>query len=382
MTTDTGTNIRILVATGLYPPEIGGPATYVRMLEEYIGIHGIALTVVPFTRVRHLPKFVRHVAYAWKLWRVGGDCDLVFALDSISVGVPALCASFFLRKPFWVRLGGDYAWEQGQQRFGLSANLDEYTQDPLGAPWQVRMLAGLQSFVVSRAAQVIAPSEYLKGIIASWGIDPARIKVIYSALFPIRVEKSKEQLREAWGLHGTMIASVGRLVPWKGFSGLIDAIAALRSEIPDLQLMIAGDGPEQQELEAKIRELHLEDAVRLQGRLDKERLGELIKASDIFVLNTAYEGLSHQLLEVMALRVPIVTTNVGGNPELVVDGVSGLLVPLGDRAELQKAIRRLISDADLRQRLTQHASVRVLDFSPEKVVAQFAERVQAAFSNT
>lgn len=364
--------VTVLLATGLYPPEIGGPATYARMLEEELPKHGIQLITVPFTRVRHLPKVVRHIAYAYKLWKKAKQADIVYALDPISVGLPALWVSFMRRLPFLLRLGGDYAWEQGQQRFGLEATLDTYTLDPKKAPFPVRALALLQAFTAKRAVRVIAPSNYLKGIIASWGVDPSSIEVIYSALFPLQVGYSKAEAQEALGFTSRTIISVGRLVPWKGFSELIDVFAKLQNEFADLRLLIVGDGPEEAALAEQIAHLRLSSAVTLAGRRDKQSLGEMIKASDLFVLNTSYEGLSHQLLEVMDLGVPIVTTMVGGNTELIEDGVSGLLVPVQDNEALEGAVRRLLQSEELCVRLTQNARVRTQRFHQDAVSAQVA----------
>ncbi len=136
--------------------------------------------------------------------------------------------------------------------------------------------------------------------------------------------------------------------------------------------MIIGDGPLHESLEATIKELGLQEQVRLVGRLGKDALGAAIKASDLFVLNTAYEGLSHQLLEVMDLGVPIVTTNVGGNPELITDGVSGVLVPPHDNEALEKAIISALRNENLRILMTQNARVRIQDFSQDVVASQLA----------
>lgn len=368
--------IRLLLATGLYAPEIGGPATYTEMLEELLEAHNVEVVTVPFGTVRHLPKVFRHVAYLGKLLKMGKQVDIVYALDSISVGVPSYFASFMLRKPFLIRLGGDYAWEQGQQRFGLSLTLDEYTSNPKHAPFMVRLLASIQRFVVGRAVRVIAPSAYLKSIIASWGVPQEKIMIIYSALFPLRVEESRTQLREQLAYDGTVVVSVGRLVPWKGFLELIEAVAALRTDIPDIKLVIIGDGPQLGALQARIATLGLQNIVRLIGRMGKETLGAAIKAADVFVLNTTYEGLSHQLLEVMDLGVPIVTTNVGGNPELIKDGVSGFLVEPHDEEALIAAIKRIAESEDLRVRMVQNARVRTRDFSKEVVVAKLVEKLR------
>ena len=147
----------------------------------------------------------------------------------------------------------------------------------------------------------------------------------------------------------------------------------LAQERPQTTLLIIGDGPEREALEKKVRNLHLEGKVRFLGRLDKKALGESIKASDLFVLNTSYEGLSHQLLEVMELGVPIVSTRVGGNPELIRDEISGILVEPCDTEVLSKVIARLLDNEQLRQRMVQNARVRLQDFTQEREAAHFVE---------
>lgn len=371
-----GKQITILVATGLYPPEIGGPATYTQMLEQRLPEHGFSLAVVPYGKVRQLSKWKRHFAYAKLLYHEAKSADVIYALDPVSVGLPAWLIAFVTRKPFMVRLGGDYAWEQGQQRFGLTMTLDEYTKHPYRAPFKVRLLAFVQRFVVVRAKRVIVPSDYLRAVVETWGVTPKRLRVIYSALFPLKVEEKKEVLRTQLSFKQFTITSIGRLVPWKGFLALINVVYALKRAGKPVTLVIAGDGPSEEVIKRKIKDLGLTEEVRLVGRLTKDTLGAIIKASDCFVLNTGYEGLSHQLLEVMDLGVPVVTTNVGGNPELITDGVSGLLVPFDDEAELQSAIGRLMDNESLRQRLVQSARVRTRDFSEEKVVVDLAELIR------
>ncbi len=373
--------IHVLVATGLYPPEIGGPATYVRMLEEHLPNHNIELTVVPYAQVRSLPKWQRYFSYAALLLKQAKKANLIYALDPISVGLPAYFVSKMMGKKFMLRLGGDYAWEQGQQRFGVTQTLDEYTADPHRVPFRVKVLAFLQGFVARHAQVVIAPSEYLKGIIATWGVKESSIKVIYNALSALRINEAKDDLRDQLGYEGRVIATAGRLVPWKGFSELIDVFARLQKEIPDLFLVIIGDGPLKGTLKKKVRTLVLDRKVQFTGRLSKEALGKAVKASDLFVLNTFYEGLSHQLLEVMELGVPIVSTNVGGNPELIVHEVSGLLVDPHDTHSLEEAIRRMLEHETLRTRVSQNAKVRMQQFSENVVIAELAELIAHIHQN-
>ena len=368
---DSTCNKKIVIATGLYPPDIGGPATYVRMLEDMLPAHGIDCVVVPFTEVRHLPKVVRHVVFFWRLLRSARGADVVYALDPVSVGVPALVVSKLRLKPFLVRLGGDYAWEQGQQRFGLTAMLDAYTADKKSAPWQVRALASMQRFVVCRAQKVVVPSQYLKRIVATWGVTESQLEVVHSALFPLKVTESKQAIRTAGGYTGTVLCSAARLTPWKGYDVLIDVVHTLRTKFPDIVLLIAGDGPEEEHLKKQVQTLKAQAYIIFTGRLSKAELGKVLVSSDVFVLNTAYEGLSHQLLEVMNLGIPVVTTHVGGNPELITNGATGLTVSYNDAEALQHAITQMLTDATLRTTVIKNGKKRTEDYNQDTVVTKF-----------
>lgn len=360
--------MKILLATGLYPPEIGGPATYAVMLESELPGRDIEVVTVPFNWVRQYPKIIRHAVYAWKLWRLSKDTDIIYALDPISVGLPASWVARLRRLPFIIRLGGDYAWEQGRIRYGVTSTLDEYVNDTTTAAWQVRMFARLQTFVVRQAICVVVPSKYLKSIVAQWGIDEEKIEVVYSALYPLKVNSDRDTLRAQLNYAYPTIVSSARLVPWKGFEVLIDVVNALKDRYQNISLVIIGDGEEKNKLEKQVLKFGLEQHVSFAGRIAKDALGASLKAADVFVLNTAYEGLSHQLIEVMDLGVPVVTTSSGGNPELVTDGVNGYLVDFNDVNQLKEAIIKVLDNPEPRERMIQSARLRAKDFQKNVVV--------------
>lgn len=363
---------KILIATGLYPPDIGGPATYSKMLEEMLPNEGIEVVIVPFGSVRVLPKGIRHIVYFFRLIRYARESDAVYALDAVSVGLPALWASKIAKKPFLVRLGGDYAWEQGRLRFGVKETLDQFTLNTTPRPFFVRVLARIQAFVVSRAQCVIAPSEYLKNIIVTWGIEAGNVKVIHSALFPLPVSVSREELRKRLAYNSATLITASRLTPWKGVDALLAVVVRLQKEIPDASLIIAGEGKERVSLERRARKLGIESSVRFVGQLSKEALGSAIKGADVFVYNTSYEGLPHQLLEVMDLGVPIVTTNIPGNREILHDGIHALLVQPNDVPACTAAVQSVLKNKKLRENLVANARLRTKDFSKEAVVKEFA----------
>jgi glycosyltransferase involved in cell wall biosynthesis len=363
--------MRLLIATGLYPPDIGGPATYTVFLEKHLPSHGYTLDVVPFTAVRAYPKVVRHVVYIAKLLKHAWSADVLYALDTVSVGLPVRIVSFITRTPYMLRVPGDYAWEQGQQRGHVSEVLDDYLRNPHQSRF-VRLLARIQAHVAQHATHVIAPSEYLKNVVMQWGVLEDRITRIYSVLKEIPIPETKEELRKAFGFgNAFVVSSAGRLVPWKGFHTLIRTVASLKRAGVPVRLEILGDGVCKGELEAIAHELGVEDVVHFRGVLSRDEMAKYIKASDVFVLNTSYEGLSHQLLEVMSLRVPIVTTDVGGNPELIEDGVTGTLLPYNDADALREALVRIHATRNFAHTCAERAYARTELFQESVAIASF-----------
>jgi glycosyltransferase involved in cell wall biosynthesis len=143
---------------------------------------------------------------------------------------------------------------------------------------------------------------------------------------------------------------------------------ALLKQDPSCSLFIAGDGPHRPELKRIIAKHHLDDHVFLVGRVAREVVLEFAKASDIFVLNTYYEGFSHQLLEVMSVGTPVVATREGGNPELVTDCESGILIKYNDKQALLESILKIKSDKKLGEELVKCALARTRHFTKERMI--------------
>lgn len=367
---------RILIATGIYPPDIGGPATYTKLLEEELPQRGFVVTVANFAVYRRIwPKGLSHLFYFCRLLFYLPVNDIIYVQDPVSVGWPTYLACCLGRRKYYLKIVGDYAWEQGRQRFGVKDLLDDFaTKPPQTYSWPVALLKKIETWVAKGATGIIVPSNYLKKIVSAWGVNPEKITVIYNAFagVPNLAYYHQTDWRQTLGLSGQIMVSVGRLVPWKGFANLIEAIARLRDNFPQLQLLIIGSGPEQSALENLIIEQGLTDRVRLLGEMPRNELFKYLATADIFVLNTSYEGFSHQLLEVLTFGLPILTTNIGGNPELIESGYNGLLVPPDDRQALVENIGRLLTDRVLARQLAEHGIVSVKKFSQQAMLNSLA----------
>ncbi|MGH2598497.1 MAG: glycosyltransferase, partial [Dehalococcoidia bacterium] len=144
---------------------------------------------------------------------------------------------------------------------------------------------------------------------------------------------------------------LGRLVERKAQGLLLEAIASVANEGIEIEVTLAGDGPERGRLERRAAELGIEDQVRFTGVVGQDEALTLYRECDIFCLPSRSEGLPAVLIEAMACGIPVVATRIDAVPELVEDGVSGLLVPPRDATGLASALRRLHDEPQLGQRL-------------------------------
>ena len=365
--------MKVLIATGAYAPQIGGPATYVKILEKMLPKHNISVEVVPFNTVARFPIIIRHILFGYNIYKSGKEADVIYALDPISVGIPSAIVARILKKRFLVRIAGDYAWEQGVQRFKVKDYLDVFSKKNDDYLIPVLLLKKLQKTVAESAEKIIVPSKYFKGIILNWGVDSERIRVIYSVAEDIPFQGRKSDLRNLLMFKGKIVASAGRLVPWKGFEALISITPKLVEKYGSFKLLISGDGPEMKRLSKLVARKKLDDYVALTGSLEQDVLFKYIRVADVFVLNTNYEGLPHQLLEVMSIGTPVITTNVGGNPELIDDKTNGLLVRFNNKKELYESIISVLDDQNLSEKLVRNAKTKLKNFNAENMVTELVK---------
>ncbi len=345
--------MRILIVTGIFPPDIGGPATYVPQIAEGLAQRGHAVTVVTLSdRLDHEDgvypfRVIRLPRRAFKPWRIGrtvlallrlGRRADVFFVNGLAL--ESVLANFVLRKPLVMKVVGDLAWERATNWGWTADDFETFQKRRYGL--RVELLKALRSWWTRRADRVIVPSRYLAGWVAGWGVPKDKLVVIYNAVEPVDdVEPLPIPLKTP-----VKAITVGRLVPWKRIDGLIEALR----EIPELGLVIVGDGPERPRLERIAQELGVSDRVYFAGQRSKTETLSLMAACDFFVLNSTYEGLPHAVLEAMALGLPVVATAVGGTPEVVRDGETGVLVP-GQYGTLGASLSALARDPALRRRL-------------------------------
>jgi glycosyltransferase involved in cell wall biosynthesis len=196
------------------------------------------------------------------------------------------------------------------------------------------------------------------------GIDPSRY----------RSDGDVRAARQDIGLDPDRqyVANIARFHPVKDQASLVDAFRTVASARDDVDLLLVGDGPLRPELEAQVERLGLKARVKFLGI--RRDVPDVLAASTVFCLNSVSEAASLTLMEAMAARLPVVVTNVGGNPEIVRQGVEGLLVPRHDPQALAVALLEVLESPELARRMGEAGGMRARDvYRIDRTVERYFE---------
>jgi len=376
--------MKLVIAAEIFPPDIGGPATYLKQIVPRLIYDGFKVEVITYADVKRvtvdcrgayavtkIPRknvLTKFVLYTLKLFKLAKSAELIFAQGPVASGLPALLVKHLRHKKAAMKIVGDVAWERARNKFGISELLDEFQSKKYRL-----LIAGhrwLEHFIVKRMDGLLTPSFYLKKIVSHWGAPPAKVQVVYNALTGINCQLTKEQAREQLGLNGKILLSVGRLAPWKGQEALIRLMPKLAAKFSDINLIIVGDGPLQNHLRSKIKDLGLEKSVGLVGPVAHQEIGKYFRAADLFILNSGYEGLAHVLLEALALGLPVMASRVGGNPEVIDDNVSGYLFEFDNQEEIFAKVCVLLSDEEKQRQFIQAGLAKSQQFTFNRMIRE------------
>jgi glycosyltransferase involved in cell wall biosynthesis len=369
--------VNVLVVSGIWPPDVGGPASHAPEVAAFLRSRGhdvevvITATAAPAGEAypvrwiaRSLPKGVVHVRTGLEVARRASRADVVYTTGMF--GRSALGASL-ARRPYVVKLTADPAFERARRRGIVSGNVDEFQQRDGGIA--VRVLRLARNAELTHAARVLTPSDYLRELVIAWGVDAARVSVLPNPAPPVPELAPRDELRRSFGFTGPTLAFAGRLSAQKSLRVALDALA----RVDGVDLAIAGEGDERPAIERDVAELDLGGRVCLLGALPRTRVVELFAAADASVLSSSWENFPHTVVEALAVGTPVLATATGGVAEVVRDGENGLLVPLGDSAALADAIRRYFDDDALRERLRAAAAPSVAGYAPDRVLTQLED---------
>jgi glycosyltransferase involved in cell wall biosynthesis len=365
--------VKVLIVSGIWPPDVGGPASHAPEVAAFLTGRGHRVEVVvtadappapeayPVRFVsRSLPPGVRHLRAAALVARRARPADVVYTTGMFG---RSTVGSLAARKPFAIKLTADAAYERAR-RWGLfGGSLAEFQAEPGAASLPLRLARDLD---VRRAAHVLCPSAYLRELAIGWGVEPERVTVLPNPAPNVPELPPRTELRERFGFDGPTLVFAGRLTAQKSLPLAIEA--ARRAGV---SLAIAGDGPDRVTLEQL-------GGARFLGPQPREQVLALFRAADASILSSSWENFPHSVVEALAVGTPVLATRTGGVAEVVEDGVNGLVVEPGDVDALAAAIRRYFDDEELAARLRAAAAGSVEAYAPERVYGRLERILEEA----
>ncbi|MFH1255411.1 MAG: glycosyltransferase [bacterium] len=378
--------IKILIATGIYPPDIGGPATILKDLSDSLSELDFEIQIITYAdkaepgKIRGISrnknKIFRYFDYFFHLFILSLNADILYVTDIYSVGYFAYLIKKITGKKYIVRFAGDSAWESAVSSGATSDYIVDFQEKKYNS--KIEKLKIRRKKIMINADCVIAVSDFMSGIAKAIGVKSGNIRIIYNSInvSDSQINKIKtDEIKQQYA-NSKIIMTACRLTPWKGVDGIIKILPKIKEKFGRIKFLVLGEGEELPKLKLLAEKLNVCGDVEFLGKIEHGGIINYYKAADLFILNTNYEGLSHTLLEVMKAEVPIITTDAGGNPEVIENGKEGILVKYNDLGGLGAAVFKILSDKNFAAAITDNAKIKLLNFSWKKTVGQTAEAIK------
>ena len=321
---------------------------------------------------------LRYLKAFFAVLKAAGRADVVYVNEHLAL--LHVLAAKLRGRPVAIRIMVDGAWEIAHRK-GWCAGDDINVFQTKRYGWKVKLTRALQRRWWQWATHIVACSEFLRQILVrNYGVPGVKVQRIFNAYHGPAADSLRETRAEARAKLGLpaekrYVLTICRLMGWKRVDGIIDALAGLPA---DVELLVAGDGDMEAAWKEHARVQGLAPRVRFLGNVPHAQIPLYIRAADVFVLNSLYEGLSHTLLEVQALGTPIVASDVCGNPEVVEQGQSGQLVDPRDPAALRRAIARYLEDPGFARAMVEGGWKRRAQFDRDSTFGEVEAALQRA----
>ena len=342
--------MRVLVTVGIFPPDIGGPATFVPKIAKYFQdelnyeIEILTLSENKNSNInddfsvkridRNLPIIYRWLKTIFTIYKLGKNKDLIFVNG---LGTEATIANIFLNKKIIRKIVGDPVWERAYSKAKISESFDEFQVKNYG--FSISFQKKVRSFSIKKSDIVVTPSQHLKNFILNLGFKN-KIEIINNGVF------IPEENTNIFSNDQINITIVSRLVSHKNIKKIIRAISDLND--PLIYLNIIGDGPELNQLQKISLESNNKDNIIFHGKLNRDDINHIFLKSDIYIQASNYEGLPHSLLEAMSYGIPVLCTPVGECKEILGNEDRGYILDLPvSKNNIKSKISQIIGEKDI-----------------------------------
>ena len=336
----------ILITVGIFPPDIGGPASFVPKISKYLINKGHNIKIICLSDKEHLdykdefsvirinrnlPIISRWFKTIVKIYNVSKKSDLIFVNG---LGTEATIANLFSRKKVIRKIVGDPVWERVYNKKLINESFDDFQENKHGIFISLQKI--IRNWSINKSNLIITPSQHLKTFINKIGIDN-KILVINNG---VTIQETNNKVFQNSIIQ---LLVVSRLVTQKNIDSIIKAVKVMENE--GIILNIVGDGSEINNLKNLVENYELEEKVNFIGKIENAKLNEYLSNADIFVQASNYEGLPHSILEAINYEIPILSTEVGGCSVLLNKGERGYIIPLPiSETGISEGIRTIINN--------------------------------------
>ena len=350
--------MKILITVGIYPPDIGGPASFVPKIAKLLAENKHDVTVICLSDnkvtdnedykvkriLRNQNLFNRWIKTIFTIIKNGRNVDCLFVN-----GLPmeSYIANLFLRKKLVRKIVGDWAWERGRNKGLIDESFDEFQVNSHNLHLEIAKFS--RGWTATKADIVITPSKHLSKVVENWGVQPDKLMIIYNGTKIVNDDILKTN-QETINL-----ITVGRLAPWKNIDTIIESVNLLKQYDIKFKLFIVGSGPLESDLKKLVSDLNLSSEVNFTGQKKYTELTEYYKNSNIYIQASGYEGLPHVLLEAINYDLSIISTPIGGSNEILQDGENGYVLDLekGKKPNIEN-LKNIILETINKKELTEN----------------------------
>ena len=336
----------ILITVGIFPPDIGGPASFVPKIAKYLINKGHNVKIICLSDKEHLtfkddinvirinrnsPIIFRWLKTIVKIYSNSKKSDLIFVNG---LGTETTIANLFIRKKVIRKIVGDPVWERVYNKNLIDESFDDFQENNHGLSISLQKM--IRNWSINKSNLIITPSQHLKNFIDKIGFD----KNIFVINNGVNIEQHNKVVLEN---NIIQLLVVSRLVSQKNIDSIIKAVKVTENE--NIILNIVGDGSEINNLKLLVKKYELDKKINFIGKIENTKLNEYLKNADIFIQASNYEGLPHSILEAMNFEIPILSTDVGGCSVLLNKGERGYIIPMPvSEVEISEGIRKIINN--------------------------------------
>ena len=343
--------MKILLISGIYPPDDGGPAKFVPQFATHLLSHGHQVKVITLTDAkrrngefqypvkfikRSLPRPVRMILTTLQIIKSSIRSDVIFSNGLYEeTGI----AIRLTRTPTLGKIVGDPVWERVRNSGKTALTIDSFNNKVTGG-----IQRKLLRFALNGFSGIITPSQQLADFVKNWGISKP-VSVIPNGVQILGMTKQSKEFD---------LITVSRLVPWKNVDLLIRIVAK-----KNLKLCVMGDGPENLKLRTLATELNAK--VTFTGALAQDEVSPQVAKAKYFVLLSTYEGMSFALLEALGAGIPAIVSNAAGNVAVIQNSLNGYVVDISNEIACGDSIAEILSSASNYQKVSEGALQSVIE---------------------